>query len=97
MTPEQERLAQQRKLDARCLDCGEGMAATSRCFKCGSTRLHYIAHGSDEWTHCLGGGGGSVGVKRDTSKATAAARLVRQDPGKPAVSAAEAYPGTFGL
>lgn len=32
------------KLDARCRDCGAESAATSRCYKCGSVNLDYIAH-----------------------------------------------------
>jgi len=72
MTPDMEDLWQQGKLDSRCRDCGEGSAASNRCFKCGSKHLDYIPHGSPGWTACLGSGRGGS----DTTAATAARRVL---------------------
>lgn len=94
MTPDLERLAWQRKLDVRCRACGEGSALTARCYACGSPDLDIIPHGSDGWTHCLGGSGAPAErVQRDTSAATTA----RRDPGKAGVEATTPYTATFGL
>lgn len=47
-SPELKRAWRDSKLDARCLSCGSTMAATSRCYRCGSV-LEYRVHlsGSD--------------------------------------------------
>jgi len=84
-----DKLWQQGKLDARCRDCGEGMAATSRCYKCGSKSLSMIPHMSEGWTACLAGGGGAIGGTRDTSKARAASLAARQDPPKATLPAVQ--------
>lgn len=98
LSPAQERLAWMRKLDVRCRACGEGSAYGTRCYACGSTDLDILAHGSPGWTHCLGGPGAPAErVKRDTSKASAAARIARQAPGKAALPADEPGMATLGL
>lgn len=54
MTPEQQKLAQAGRLDARCLDCGAGMAVTAHCYLCGSANLELVPHRSGE--PCLASG-----------------------------------------
>lgn len=87
MSPDLELAWQRGKLDCRCRHCGAGSAATSRCYRCGSTHLDYILHGAPGWTACLGGGGAPAEKgTRDTSKARAAARVRSQDPPKATAS-----------
>jgi hypothetical protein len=66
-TAELTRLIQLRKVDVRCLECGAESAYTAMCYRCSSTELEVIPHGSPGWTHCLGGPGSApdrVGTPR---------------------------------
>jgi len=63
LTSDVERLVQLRKVDVRCLECGAESAYTAMCYRCSSTDLELVIHGSDGWSHCLGGGGSSLDRK----------------------------------
>jgi hypothetical protein len=54
VTPDQDRLAQQGRLDARCNACGEGRSGPGRCHVCGSEDMEYVPHRPGQ--PCLGTG-----------------------------------------
>lgn len=39
-----EREITNRRVDAHCLDCGQGMAFATWCFSCGSKNMEYRTH-----------------------------------------------------
>lgn len=92
MTPDLEKLAQSRRLDARCLDCGAEMAYSSWCYRCSSTNLELVPHQPERPCLSTGRAGHPASLRRGASMPSGA-----EEAPEPTYSACAPQQGALGL